>query len=925
MSSLTCLSPDPHEDNIKDPILHYLGCIDILNRNEFLKSPSNVQSPEETAPEGTAPETTAVQPDGNEQNRDINEQEKAAWREDCLSELRRIAFLRSKLQEDEKEKHLVERIDSNEEDREQQGSISNDAYEPGRDVNTPFMLFKKQNSSSSTYEPDNDTKDTNYVRGKKPLGDRDDNEKIRYFHIPSNNMLWAEQAVSRYYDEDRPNFHPTQGEIQARKKSKAAWILKESHWRGQLHGRRSTVSSRYMRPFCESIRSLDDATQSPVADIVAHNIVLFISPEQVDSSCALTLIHHHNQMPYMHWETSRNQQRFSQIIENIVDTKSRKDKQRQEQAREDRQAQRQILTRPKRPTPSDSRSCWDRIRERFRDSKEASAENPNAEAALITYGNKTPQSQFGPLRSMTGVLKAEEVRKRLNLSGRFPRVDKHGRLDLDAWLKEQRRAQQRPRFNQTKKDTEPRPKLGQYLRDSARLFEGMTSYRDRKLLETYLMQDPPMHPRHTLDQAYYWFLNNQIIEIATRWSIGLQQQILSSSIGGMWTAQFGLAMTTKTTSNWMISTMSPVQTKLSSRAFLNGTLGANKHDTSGIHKSIRMRINEGGICVRSVFELALVIFEECSNTFFDRTRTMDKQPQVLDEFSEAIGNIMHQQTDAFERLWRWTERASKMYRKLPGGGVLSELHIPLLDINPEEADRAAYQWFCNNASELLKRVGQRISQLEELERSAKSTAEMVKDLLELKQQQAGVVQAWQSVKYSNEAMRQGRSILVFTIVTIVFLPLSFMSRIFGMNAIDFGGSDNVMHLRDQFTYMFSISAGVIVLTLLFSISTSVRTFPWFIFTQSITRVLVWTRLYRYIYLRMNSTTDGLYENAMKMTENLKSKEKEKFLTFRRTRREEKDKTEQTPADPHEDGSTKEGGVRGPWARYRKKVANGSPC
>jgi hypothetical protein len=44
----------------------------------------------------------------------------------------------------------------------------------------------------------------------------------------------------------------------------------------------------------------------------------------------------------------------------------------------------------------------------------------------------------------------------------------------------------------------------------------------------------------------------------------------------------------------------------------------------------------------------------------------------------------------------------------------------------------------------------------------------VKDLLELKQQQAGVVQAWQSVELSNVAMRQGRSILVFTIVTIVF-------------------------------------------------------------------------------------------------------------------------------------------------------------
>lgn len=67
-----------------------------------------------------------------------------------------------------------------------------------------------------------------------------------------------QQAVSRYYHEDRPNFHPTQKEIKAGKMSKAAWILKESHWRGQLHGGRSTVSSRYMRPFCESIRSLGE-------------------------------------------------------------------------------------------------------------------------------------------------------------------------------------------------------------------------------------------------------------------------------------------------------------------------------------------------------------------------------------------------------------------------------------------------------------------------------------------------------------------------------------------------------------------------------------------------------------------------------------------------------------------------------------------
>jgi hypothetical protein len=45
----------------------------------------------------------------------------------------------------------------------------------------------------------------------------------------------------------------------------------------------------------------------------------------------------------------------------------------------------------------------------------------------------------------------------------------------------------------------------------------------------------------------------------------------------------------------------------------------------------------------------------------------------------------------------------------------------------------------------------------------------VKDLLGLKQQQAGVVQAWQGVREAEESLNQGRAIMMFTIVTIVFV------------------------------------------------------------------------------------------------------------------------------------------------------------
>ena len=103
------------------------------------------------------------------------------------------------------------------------------------------------------------------------------------------------------------------------------------------------------------------------------------------------------------------------------------------------------------------------------------------------------------------------------------------------------------------------------------------------------------------------------------------------------------------------------------------------------------------------------------------------------------------------------------------------------------------------------------------------TVKQVNDLLQLKQQQASVVQAWESVNQAEEAVRQGRAIMMFTIITIIFvscstpglrnsaesllttlttqLPLSFMSSVFGMNNIEFGQNDTDWTLRKQFWHM----------------------------------------------------------------------------------------------------------------------------
>jgi hypothetical protein len=71
----------------------------------------------------------------------------------------------------------------------------------------------------------------------------------------------------------------------------------------------------------------------------------------------------------------------------------------------------------------------------------------------------------------------------------------------------------------------------------------------------------------------------------------------------------------------------------------------------------------------------------------------------------------------------------------------------------------------------------------------------------LKQQQASIIEAKHALKRADESVVQGRSVMLFTIVTIIFLPLSFMSSVFGMNASDFDAADgngNKMTLQHQF-------------------------------------------------------------------------------------------------------------------------------
>lgn len=205
--------------------------------------------------------------------------------------------------------------------------------------------------------------------------------------------------------------------------------------------------------------------------------------------------------------------------------------------------------------------------------------------------------------------------------------------------------------------------LGQYLLDAARLYEGMTNYRDKSLLRNYLCHDPPMQPRRTLDQAYYWTLKStknrdrdQVVYRATtakpedfhRYDYSAE----GKAKGWKEHEDFGIKPGECHDCNTNIKKLSRIimvdqlwMWILDKKTIITcfpKRYGTNKQDPSGVHRSIRARLEDrnGLEQVRSVFDLALIIIDECSNTFFNRTKTSDLQPQLIDEFSNAIGNIV---------------------------------------------------------------------------------------------------------------------------------------------------------------------------------------------------------------------------------------------------------------------------------------------
>ena len=78
----------------------------------------------------------------------------------------------------------------------------------------------------------------------------------------------------------------------------------------------------------------------------------------------------------------------------------------------------------------------------------------------------------------------------------------------------------------------------------------------------------------------------------------------------------------------------------------------------------------------------------------------------------------------------------------------------------------------------------------------------VKTLLSLKEQQANSIKSRISLLRTNQSIAQSQLFNTFTIITVIFLPLTFLSSVFGMNSGDFLGSDNKGRMSLSYQFIF---------------------------------------------------------------------------------------------------------------------------
>ncbi|KAJ5177912.1 ankyrin [Penicillium coprophilum] len=159
------------------------------------------------------------------------------------------------------------------------------------------------------------------------------------------------------------------------------------------------------------------------------------------------------------------------------------------------------------------------------------------------------------------------------------------------------------------------------------------------------------------------------------------------------------------------------------------------------------------------------------------------------------------QTHALENRYQNIQNETRLLREIKD--ISDELRILKELVNGQEHVNGLWKKIVDVQIGRRHTIKETKDDLENMIQEAKSVEEGINTLLDLKQKQATILEA-------RATRQQSDTVMVFTVVTIVFLPASFLTSLFALNVSDFPhqGDNVAFEGRWIFPIIFGVSLGV---------------------------------------------------------------------------------------------------------------------
>ncbi|KAL2072116.1 hypothetical protein VTL71DRAFT_11459, partial [Oculimacula yallundae] len=628
-------------------------------------------------------------------------------------------------------------------------------------------------------------------------------KNFRWLHVPGNNPAWVTTLINRMYKECKPP------EDAAYFQNKCKHLFGEQMWSRHQYQMSSTsvAHRRFVRPMCQHI---------PMAKTDNDNMMMVL--------------------PYFHWETTTGREKMTDaIVEAMKDCigdispfATTKLKGLDQALKElERARDPDYREEPEEPEEleegiSDDESGY-MSASYFSDSS-VSALSSDRESIRMSRGSRWNEEQEIEARptSMDG-LEATKIDEQDNMLGS---------KNILARREEEKR--KRKRF--------------QKVVDIARTERSA----DDKLILSYMFDETaPMHFRRTLDQYYYYTLPTTEARD--------KDQVITRYFKHAWPDDDKLVIMVDQLWLWILDN-DTVVTSFPQRWDKAGKPGEKDPDPSNasdiVETILRHVRNRDRQLLGNVFDLAELIASKCIGTMFEHPDVANEKLRFAEFFEISIGKVTNEESKMFDEFIKLSESLATGEQKTADldklfnikietelikeiKDIRDELHIistvlvdqekVLIDMaatiqaikhghteapeEPKERLGASYKAAGKHHS-LVKSVRKHIETVKVLDKQAEKTYLSLKDLLDLKQKQANVSEARSQRQQAQATARQGQTLMLFTVITVFFLPLSFLTTFFQLDIADYvrnGQGQLALAYVSEIT--FPITAVVVIVSL----------------------------------------------------------------------------------------------------------------